>query len=1209
MAGSERPTTIFLSYSRQDARLAHQIREHLTRQGIGVWLDLDSIPPTSEWLDRILRGIESADSFIFVISPDSVASEVCVAVELAHAVTCGKRIISVRARRTPHAAIPAAVSARQWIDFADESSHTAAFTQLEWSLAADLEWLQQHTWLLGLAANWDGRRRDPSALLAGRALADAVEWLQGADDHHDPEVTPLHRDFITASQRNQELLDAVASVTHGEALVRNEQPQRARAEFESASRAFGRWGVSQVLADLGLWSSIRTAPYPDVWIPARGAPVLSAGWTAAGTLFSLERSGVLRQFSSEDGALLEEDELPVSELMASLVTPDCSTLVVGNATGELLVWDIGQRRVARRWHGHDERVSALAVDASGATLVSGSFDCSAKVWDSGTGKLTCELIGHATPVSSVAISGDGSRVLTASLGLPDIPGQNALNLAGQGEDQTLRCWAVPEATQSPGLDWIRRGVWAVVSVAGGAEFVTAGMGLGDAPSGLEVWHGVTLEPLGSLASSLGHVSDLAVSFDGSLLLLGSGSSDLYVWDRRLDRCVSVLTHEDDLVAMAMSADGKSVVAAASDGGLVSWKVRDERALRTVTTSCRAVSRVELAAGANCAVSAASVRTEDIGSLAWTNDMLQGGHYPLEVWDIPTGAALGVLGISDSPVLAMAAADDLRFAVTATLDGQVTLWRGGKPTPLNVGAEDTVFDLALDADGRLLLVTSGSNVAVYDLQAERVTQTFVGHEEIVRSATFVTARNAVASVSDDGTLRVWNQDSGQELLVFDHPDAGITQVAVSGDGRWLMAGTLDGVRAWDLDAPARPLQMFGHRGRVGAVCLSRDGSVGASGGDDGFIRIWHVPTGRELHALHAHDREVSWMAFAEDDTTVLSASMDGTLTVLDLLFGRQVPLLAKLARDAFRRLGDAPNADVLRTLGRWGSLRGDWYAASRYFDEARWQAPSTQPDLSAVRAHWYSGMPFDALNELDLLGEASAGAQVVLLRRAVARDAVGDLNGQLSLLGGGAAGLMLDDRPDLMLRGDERGLLPLHAAVERGNPGGIDMLLARGTPVDAPMEDGSMRTALHLACALQNEAIARQLIDRGADVRARTHDGWTPLHEAVKCSKELVGLLLARDAEPDAATDGGYTPLHRASLLGRVDVAEVLLRAGASVAATDQERLTALHFAASGGDPATVRLLLSSDADRAARDARGRTAADVAIEKGQAAAALLLSTKP
>ena len=297
---------------------------------------------------------------------------------------------------------------------------------------------------------------------------------------------------------------------------------------------------------------------------------------------------MLRQFSNEDGSVLEDGRPP--GVGSDRVASDARrhTLVVGSGTGELVVWDIQQRRVARRWHGHGERVTAPLVDADGSTLVSGSFDCSAKVWAVGTGELTCELAGHATPVSSVAISGDASRVLTASLGLPAIPDQNAVNLAGQGEDQTLRCWAVPDGVNSSSLDGIRYGMSAVLSVAGGAEFLTAGMGLGDAPSGVQGWSGSTLELLGRVARSFGYAFDLAASLDGSLLLLGRGGSDLYVWDRHLDRCVSVLTHEDDLVAMAISADGGRVVGAASDGELISWRVRDDRALRSVTTGCGVV---------------------------------------------------------------------------------------------------------------------------------------------------------------------------------------------------------------------------------------------------------------------------------------------------------------------------------------------------------------------------------------------------------------------------------------------------------------------------------------------------------------------------------------------------------------------------------------------------------------------------------------------
>ena len=42
-----------------------------------IWVDWEDIPPTSVWLEEICAGIREADNFIFVISPHSLASEVC----------------------------------------------------------------------------------------------------------------------------------------------------------------------------------------------------------------------------------------------------------------------------------------------------------------------------------------------------------------------------------------------------------------------------------------------------------------------------------------------------------------------------------------------------------------------------------------------------------------------------------------------------------------------------------------------------------------------------------------------------------------------------------------------------------------------------------------------------------------------------------------------------------------------------------------------------------------------------------------------------------------------------------------------------------------------------------------------------------------------------------------------------------------------------
>jgi hypothetical protein len=45
--------------------------------GQDVWVDWESIPPAVGWLQQILRGIEESDVFIFLLSPASIASEVC----------------------------------------------------------------------------------------------------------------------------------------------------------------------------------------------------------------------------------------------------------------------------------------------------------------------------------------------------------------------------------------------------------------------------------------------------------------------------------------------------------------------------------------------------------------------------------------------------------------------------------------------------------------------------------------------------------------------------------------------------------------------------------------------------------------------------------------------------------------------------------------------------------------------------------------------------------------------------------------------------------------------------------------------------------------------------------------------------------------------------------------------------------------------------
>ena len=69
-------------------------------------------PPTADWLAEIYRGIEAANTFLFVISPDLVASEVCT-LEIEYAVKYNKRLAPVVWQETDN--VHPSVSAHNWI--------------------------------------------------------------------------------------------------------------------------------------------------------------------------------------------------------------------------------------------------------------------------------------------------------------------------------------------------------------------------------------------------------------------------------------------------------------------------------------------------------------------------------------------------------------------------------------------------------------------------------------------------------------------------------------------------------------------------------------------------------------------------------------------------------------------------------------------------------------------------------------------------------------------------------------------------------------------------------------------------------------------------------------------------------------------------------------------------------------------------------------
>ncbi|HEX9122041.1 MAG TPA: WD40 repeat domain-containing protein, partial [Actinomycetota bacterium] len=723
--------------------------------------------------------------------------------------------------------------------------------------------LREH--LTDQAKEWERSGKEAGDLYRGPRLTSALDWTSD----HANELNDLEREFLSesrvASEREAErqrrtnrrlrgllvgtaLFLVVALLAGGLALV---QKSRARDEAVRAENQ-ARISSARELAAAAV-ANLDVDPERSILL---ALAAVDATWKADRT--------VVREAKEALHRALQESRvvLTVPQGRGIAMSADGKRFATTGEDGTATVWetDTGTRLLTLR--GHKREVNGIAFSPDGSLLATAGSDRTARLWDAVSGRQVHVLRGHRDPVLGTAFSPDGSLLATSS------------------QDGTVRIWDVAAGTQH-----------LVLRGPPGEKFYNfSGLTPAFSPDGSRVasggWKSTPIWNLakGKISMVLpGQREAFAVAFspDGTRVATAVGL-DAQTWDAQTGKPLTTLSgHTGDVLSIAYSPDGTRIATGGDDGTAQVWDVATGESLLTL-------------AG----------HTIGVDQVAFTPDgdrLLTGGADGIaRLWDIsPTGGRdwLTVPGPANRQGGVSFSPDGTSFAVPGQVSG-VTIRdveTGAKIIRLK-GHDATIRRMAFSPDGTRLAGADGSEpghtranstVPIWDVTTGELVMTLTGHADQVSAVAYSPDGRRLATGSWDGTVRLWDAFSGNELHAVD-VGSEVFALAFSPDDRWLVAGD-DGDKSltvWDADTLERRGELRGHTDVIQDVAFAPAGQV-VTASWDGTAKIWDLESRRELATLRGHSGAILGVAVSPDGTLVATGSLDGTTKLWDLATGREV----------------------------------------------------------------------------------------------------------------------------------------------------------------------------------------------------------------------------------------------------------------------------------------------------------------------------------
>ena len=368
-------------------------------------MDWESIPPASDWLEQIFRGIEEADAFIFLISPDSVASEVC-KVEIGRAALNNKRIIPIVLRDVDPNITVESIRKLNWTFMRQTDNFDGGLAKVKTAIELDLDWLEEHRRLQVRSLEWE-RKKDTSLLLRGRDLRNARNMLATATSK-DPSPTELQRAFIQHSLRSErDRTTAVIATGLAVVIMAVLTVWAVRASNEATAQRNVAQANATEANDMAIFAN-QNREKAD-----QNAATAQANEQMARTQEAIANVNKIRAVAGQNAAKAQIYQSRPGELYTStLLAINSMQRSPSDAAEEILRRNISLLPLPVGQVSQAGKINAIAFSPNGGTFVTGSADGTTCAWRVENGsEIFCTPPGGQS-VNALAFSPDGSFIAT-----------------------------------------------------------------------------------------------------------------------------------------------------------------------------------------------------------------------------------------------------------------------------------------------------------------------------------------------------------------------------------------------------------------------------------------------------------------------------------------------------------------------------------------------------------------------------------------------------------------------------------------------------------------------------------------------------------------------------------------------------------------------------------------------------------------------------